>query len=57
MDELDDLRDDMDDMMYETEEINEMLNRNYTVDVDEEELDAEMAELDNEYFKEGLANS
>jgi len=31
-----------------------MLNRNYAVDVDEAELDEEMAELDNEYFKEGL---
>lgn len=32
----------MDEMMFETEEINEMLNRNYAVDVDEAELDEEL---------------
>lgn len=42
LDDLDDLRDEMDDMMYETEEINEMLNRNYAMDVDEAELDEEL---------------
>ena len=56
MDELDDLRDDMEDMMYETNEINEMLNRNYNVEVDEAELDEELKELDNELFKDVLQN-
>ncbi len=33
MDQLEDIRDDMDDMMFETEEMNEMLNRDYALDV------------------------
>jgi charged multivesicular body protein 5 len=49
---LEDLRDDMDDMMAETDYMNEMLNRNYGLDVDEAELDEEFANLDNEIFKE-----
>lgn len=52
LDELEDLRDDMDDMQYETDYMNEMLNRNYTIDVDEAELDEEFAQLDNEIFKD-----
>lgn len=54
LDELEDLRDDMDDMQYETDYMNEMLNRNYAMDVDEAELDAEFAELDDEIFKEQM---
>lgn len=53
---MEDLRDDMDDMMYETQEMNEMLNRNYAVDVDENELDEEMQNLDDDLFKEVMAN-
>jgi len=51
-DQLEDLRDEMDDMMWETKQINDMLNRDYAVDVDEGELDAELQELDNEMFME-----
>merc|ERR1719324_490112 len=38
MDELEDLRDDMEDMKYESEEINEMMNMDFGLDVDEDEL-------------------
>jgi len=39
MDKLDDLRDQMDEMKYETDYMNEMLNRDYDCDVDEDDLD------------------
>lgn len=52
MDELEDIRDDMEDMMADTDYMNEMLNRNYAMDVDEAELDEEFAQLDDEVFKE-----
>lgn len=40
----------MEEMRLDGEEINEMLNRNYDVDVDEYELDEEMKALDDELF-------
>lgn len=54
LDELEDLRDDMEDMKYESEEINEMMNMDFGLDVDEDELDEELAELDDEMFLESL---
>ncbi len=54
LDELADLRDDMEDMKYEREEINEMMNMDFGLDVDEDELDEELAELDDEMFLESL---
>lgn len=54
IDELDDLRDDMDDMLWESNEINDMLNRNYAVDIDEGELDDELRELDDGMFMDIL---
>ena len=54
LDELADLRDDMEDMKYESEEINEMMNMDFGLDVDEDELDEELAELDDEMFLESL---
>eukprot|EP00828_Plagiopyla_frontata_P046474 TRINITY_DN8268_c0_g1_i4.p1 TRINITY_DN8268_c0_g1~~TRINITY_DN8268_c0_g1_i4.p1 ORF type:complete len:159 (+),score=41.88 TRINITY_DN8268_c0_g1_i4:176-652(+) len=54
IDELDDLRDEMEEMMQESNEINEMMNRNYAVNVDEDEIDQEMEELDNEFFKDAM---
>lgn len=42
IDKLDDIRDEMDDLKYESDYMNEMLNRNYDVDVDEDELDDEL---------------
>ena len=40
----------MDDMAYETNYINEMMNRNYALDVNEDDLEEEMRDLDNELF-------
>ncbi|CAD8112664.1 unnamed protein product [Paramecium sonneborni] len=48
MDKLDDLMDDMEDMKFETDYMNEMMNRNYGCDIDESELDREMAEIEND---------
>ena len=54
LDELEDLRDDMEDMKYESEEMNQMMNIDFGCDVDEDELDEELAELDDEMFLESL---
>ena len=54
IDQLEDLRDEMDEMVMESKEINDLLNRDYTVDVDEDELDAELKELDDEMFFDAL---
>ena len=56
LDDVEDLKDDMDDMMWETDQINEALNRNYNMDIDETDLDNEMKELDDELFKEAIQN-
>lgn len=56
IDELEDLKDEMDEMMFESNEINEMLNRDYTVDVDESEIDEQLRDLDNEFFLEMMKN-
>ena len=55
MDEVDDLKDEMDEMMWETDQINDTLNRNYNLDIDEMDLDNEMRELDDELFKEAIS--
>ena len=39
MDKLDDIRDQMDEMKYESDYMNEMLNRDYNCDIDEDDLD------------------
>ena len=36
VDHLDDLRDEMDELKYESDYMNEMLNRDYDLDVDED---------------------
>lgn len=51
-----DLRDEMEEMDFETKEINEMLARDYAIDVDENELDEELRELDNEFFIDMMRN-
>lgn len=45
IDKLDDLRDEMDDLKYESDYMNDMLNRDYEIDIDEAELDDELGEL------------
>ena len=47
-DKLDDLRDQMDEMKYESDYMNEMLNRDYECDVDEDDLDDELGMLEQE---------
>lgn len=42
------MMDDMEDMKFEAEYMNEMMNRNYNCDVDEDELDREMQEIEND---------
>lgn len=49
-----DLMEDMEDMKAESDYMNEMMNRNYSVDIDEDELDREMQDIDNEMYMEGL---
>lgn len=56
MDMVADLRDEMEEMEFETKEINEMLARDYAIDVDENELDEELRELDNEFFIDMMRN-
>ena len=47
--EVDTMMDDMADLQLDSEEINEIMSRDYNVGaVDEDELEAELAELDNE---------
>ncbi len=45
-DKMADLQDDMLDMKFEAQYMNDMLNRNYELDVDEDELDDELAEFE-----------
>ena len=56
IDELADLREEMDEMVYESNQINEMLNRDYACDVDEDDLDAELKELEDDMFLDMLDN-
>ena len=48
LDKLDDIRDQMDDLKYESDYMNEMLNRDYDCDVDEDDLDDELGMLEQE---------
>jgi hypothetical protein len=34
--------------------MNELMNRNYNCDIDEDELDREMQEIDNDVYIQGL---
>lgn len=43
-----DLQDEMMDMKFQAQYMNDMLNRNYEVDVDQDELDDELAEFQRE---------
>ncbi len=45
-DELDDIRDEMEERMWETKQFQEQMNRNYDCNVNEEDLDAEFEELE-----------
>merc|ERR1712113_583548 len=51
---MEDLFDDMADMMADMEEVNEVMGRNYNVEMDENELLGELDELDEELAAEQL---
>lgn len=48
------MMDDMEDMKAESEYMNEMMNRNYAVDIDEDDLDREMQEIENDMYMDSL---
>lgn len=50
IDELEDIRDEMEEMMYDTQDINDVLNRNYNLEVDNYEIEQELKDLDDEIF-------
>jgi charged multivesicular body protein 5 len=52
MDELEDIRDQMEDMKFETDYMNELMSRDYDTNVDDIDLDAEMQDIDNEFYQE-----
>ena len=54
LDELEDLKDDMEEMMFDSEEINDALQMDFGCDIDEDALDEELAELDDDMFLEAL---
>jgi Snf7 len=49
-DQLEDLRDEMDDMVMDSRDMNDLLNRDYACEVDDADLDAELQELDDGMF-------
>lgn len=56
--EVENLMDDMSDLMFDTEEINEVMSRNYALDgIDETELERELEELDEELFQEDMSRN
>ena len=52
--DIENIMDDMADLMEDTEEINEVMSRNYACDIDEGDLERELDELDNTDFMEDL---
>ena len=52
--DIENIMDDMADLMEDTEEINEVMSRNYACDIDEGDLESELDELDNTDFMEDL---
>lgn len=57
IDELEDLKDDMDEMNWQQQEMNDLMNRNYACDVDEDDLDEELRNYDDELFMETMQNN
>ena len=56
LDKLEDLRDEMEELQLESQDICELFNRDYTIDVDEADLDDELRELDDGMFMEMMAD-
>lgn len=55
IDDIADIMEDMQDIMLDTDEVNEILARNYDVEIDEADLDEELAELDKEILDEDIS--
>lgn len=53
-DEIADLQDEMEELKLDSEEVNDILSQNFACDMDEDELDAELEGLDDEYFMDDL---
>jgi hypothetical protein len=53
IDKLQDIKDDMQDMMWECNQINDALNYDLEDDVDEDDIDAELAEIENDLKLQG----
>ena len=54
VDKLQDIKDDMQDMMWECNQINDALNYDLEDDVDEDDIDAELAEIENDLKLQGM---
>ena len=52
--DIENMMDDMAEMMEDTEEINEVMSRNYACDIDEGDLERELEELDDVDFLDDL---
>lgn len=48
IDELADIKDEMDDMMMDAQEMNEAVSSTFDMDINEADLDAELADLENQ---------
>lgn len=54
IDKLQDIKDDMQDMMWECNQVNEALNYDLEDDVDEDDIDAELADIENDLKLQGM---
>lgn len=54
IDKLQDIKDEMQDMMWECNAINDALNYDLEDDVDEDEIDAELADIENDLKLQGM---
>eukprot|EP00359_Climacostomum_virens_P006884 CAMPEP_0204916646 /NCGR_PEP_ID=MMETSP1397-20131031/14411_1 /ASSEMBLY_ACC=CAM_ASM_000891 /TAXON_ID=49980 /ORGANISM="Climacostomum Climacostomum virens, Strain Stock W-24" /LENGTH=202 /DNA_ID=CAMNT_0052089235 /DNA_START=24 /DNA_END=632 /DNA_ORIENTATION=- len=58
LDALEDAMEDMQDMMMDVQEMNEIMSRSYAIDdINEDDLEAELAELDQEMLEDNLRSS
>mmetsp|Transcript_32255 Transcript_32255/g.5824 ORF Transcript_32255/g.5824 Transcript_32255/m.5824 type:complete len:84 (+) Transcript_32255:378-629(+) len=56
LNEMEDIMDDMEELMIDTEEMNEIMSRNYGVEIDEGELEDELAALDDEILEDYMGD-
>ena len=54
LDELAEIQDKQQELMWNVNEFNEQMNNNYDMDVDEDDLDEELAELENDMALQGM---